>query len=281
MLPRSLSAALNISASKPRLLPFLFVSFCAIVLCPRLRSVFAAEVITKYRRQPSNAACPVHFEAHAADERGFGAGQIEHGVGDVECGGKASQRDGGQELGAAGLGGQAGVGVEHGVDAVHADVVGAEFGCHRFAGGDDGALGAVVPGQSGAGAQSGGGGDVDEAAAAGFAHRRHGVDGAQVDAFDVDGVDLVELVFADFEQGPVAVCPAGVVDHHVEPPVAAQGFVDQGLDLGGAGHVGLEEAGCAACGGDVGHHALAAGGIDVVDDDFAAFSGQAFGDAFA
>src|SRR6218665_3541815 len=63
----------------------------------------AAEVITKYRRQPSNAACPVHFEAHAADERGFGAGQIEHGVGDVECGGKASQRDGGQELGAAGL----------------------------------------------------------------------------------------------------------------------------------------------------------------------------------
>src|SRR6218665_3140527 len=91
MLPRSLSAALNISASKPRLLPFLFVSFCAIVLCPRLRSVFAAEVITKYRRQPSNAACPVHFEAHAAAERGFGAGQIEHGVGDVECGGKASK----------------------------------------------------------------------------------------------------------------------------------------------------------------------------------------------
>src|SRR6218665_4201773 len=45
MLPRSLSAALNISASKRRLLPFLFVSFCAIVLCPRLRSVFAAEVI--------------------------------------------------------------------------------------------------------------------------------------------------------------------------------------------------------------------------------------------
>src|SRR6218665_3001919 len=118
MLPRSLSAALNISASKPRLLPFLFVSFCAIVLCPRLRSVFAAEVITKYGRQPSNAACPVHFEAHAADERGFGAGQIEHGVGDGECGGKASQRDGGRELGGGGLvdgsagqiGGQAGVG---------------------------------------------------------------------------------------------------------------------------------------------------------------------------
>src|SRR6218665_860938 len=42
-------------------------------------------------------------------------------------------------------GGEAGVGVEHGVDAVHADVVGAEFGRHRFAGGDDGALGAVVP----------------------------------------------------------------------------------------------------------------------------------------
>src|SRR6218665_925002 len=133
----------------------------------------------------------------------------------------------------------------------------------------------------GGGAEAGGGGDVDEAAAAGFAHRRHGVDGAQVDAFHVDGVDLVELVFADFEQGAVGVCRAGVVDHHVEPPVAAQGFVDQGLDLGGAGHVGLEEAGCAACGGDVGHHALAAGGIDVVDYDFAAFSVQEFGDAFA
>src|SRR6218665_2265548 len=102
---------------------------------------------------------------------------------------------GGLVEGAGGeIGGQAGVGVEHGVDAVHADVVGAEFGRHRFAGGDDGALGAVVPGQSGAGAQAGGGGDVDETAAAGFAHRRHGVDGAQVDAFHVDGVDLVELV---------------------------------------------------------------------------------------
>src|SRR6218665_1858259 len=103
MLPRSLSAALNILASKSTLLPFFFVSFSAIVLCPRLRSVVAAEVITKYRRQPPSTASPVHFEAQAADERGFGAGQIEHGVGDVECGGKASQRDGGQELGAAGL----------------------------------------------------------------------------------------------------------------------------------------------------------------------------------
>src|SRR6218665_31502 len=56
------------------------------------------------------------------------------------------------------MGGEGGVGVEEGVDAVHADVVGAEFGRHRFAGGDDGALGAVVPGQSGAGAQAGGGG---------------------------------------------------------------------------------------------------------------------------
>src|SRR6218665_420456 len=76
----------------------------------------------------------------------------------------------------------------------------------------------AIPLLVGAGAQAGGGGDVDETAAAGFAHRRHGVDGAQVDAFHVDGVDLVELVFADFEQGAVAVCPAGVVDHHVEPP---------------------------------------------------------------
>src|SRR6218665_106319 len=98
MLPRSLSAALNISASKPRLLPFLFVSFVVFVFCVCLGFFLAAEVITKSRQQPSTAACPVHFEAHAADERGFGAGQIEHGVGDVECGGKASQRDGGQEL---------------------------------------------------------------------------------------------------------------------------------------------------------------------------------------
>src|SRR6218665_1692058 len=51
---------------------------------------------------------------------------------------------------------------------------------HLLVGVDAGAGGAVVPGQSGAGAQAGGGGDVDETAAAGFAHRRHGVDGAQV-----------------------------------------------------------------------------------------------------
>src|SRR6218665_2284009 len=60
--------------------------------------------------------------------------------------------------------------------------------------GEAGGLGGVGGGEGGGGAEAGGGGDVDETAAAGFAHRRHGVDGAQVDAFHVDGVDLVELV---------------------------------------------------------------------------------------
>jgi len=48
------------------------------------------------------------------------------------------------------LGRQAGVWVEHRVDAVHTDVLGPELSRQRLAGDDHRALGAVVPGQAGA-----------------------------------------------------------------------------------------------------------------------------------
>ena len=107
------------------------------------------------------------------------------------------------------------------------------------------------------------------------------MDGREVNAFDVDGIDLVELFLAHFEHGAVAVRPARVVDHHIQPAMQAQGFIDQGLDVGGLRHVGLEKRRRTARSHDLGHHALATGLVDVVDDDLATLGGQALGNAFA
>src|SRR5690606_26485107 len=135
--------------------------------------------------------------------------------------------------------------------------------------------------QARARAHAGGGGDVDEAAPALAAELGHRVDGGQVDAFDVDRVAAVELVLGHVQRGPVAVRPARVVDHGVEPAVVLHGGDHQGLHVGRVRHVGGHEAGPAAGRGDLGRHALAAGGVDVVDDDGRAFLGQPLGDTLA
>src|SRR5450830_1055255 len=84
-----------------------------------------------------NAARAVNFNTHARDKGGFVAGQVQRGIGHVKRGGKAAQRNRGQEFVSARivqrtagkLGGQAGVGVEHRIDAVHANVVRAQLCC--------------------------------------------------------------------------------------------------------------------------------------------------------
>src|SRR6185312_9396476 len=222
-----------------------------------------------------NAARAIDLNAHAADEGGLVAGQVQGGVGHVQRGGKAPQRNGGTELGLAlfgerparELGRQPGVGIEHRVDAVHADVVGAELGGQRLAGRDDRSLGAVVPGQARARAHTGGRGDVDEAATLVGAKHRHGVYGGEIDALDVDGVALVELVLADLQRRAVAVRPARVVDHHVEPAVALHGCIDERLYVGGLRDVGGEERGSAAGLHDLVDDLFTRRRVDVIDDD--------------
>lgn len=84
---------------------------------------------------PLNAARAVNFNTHARDKGGFVAGQVQRGIGHVKRGGKAAQRNRGQEFvsarivqwAAGKLGGQAGVGVEHRIDAVHPNVVRAQL----------------------------------------------------------------------------------------------------------------------------------------------------------
>jgi hypothetical protein len=170
--------------------------------------------------------------------------------------------------------GQAGIGVEHRVDAVHPDVVRPEFGRQRLAQRDDRALGAVVPGQAGPRAQAGGRGDVDEAATALRAEHRRGVHGREVQAFHVDREAAVELVFAHFERRAVAVCPAGVVDHHVEPAECLQRLGHQRLHVGGTGHVCGAEDGVTTGAADRGGDPFAGRGLDVVDHHTGTFLGQ-------
>ena len=83
------------------------------------------------------------------------------------------------------------------------------------------------------------------------------MDGREVNAFDIDGIDLVELLFADLQQGAVAVRPASVVHHHIKPAKVAQGRLHHGLDLVRLRHVRLEEMGDAPCRNDAVCHALA------------------------
>src|SRR5690606_39702895 len=102
---------------------------------------------------------------------------------------------------------------------------------HRFRGDDHRSLAAVVPGQSGARPYPGCAGDVDETAAASDFHGWHGVDGAPVNAFHIDGVDLVEFGLAYLQHGAVTVRPARIVDHGVELAVDLHRVGDQGFHL--------------------------------------------------
>ena len=83
--------------------------------------------------------------------------------------------------------------------------------------------------------------DVDEAAAALRAKHRHGVQGREVNAFDIDGVAAVKVGFADLERGLVAVRPAGIVDHHIQPAVLPHGVCHQCFHLLALCHIGRKK----------------------------------------
>ena len=74
--------------------------------------------------------------------------------------------------------------------------------------------------------------DIDDRAAAALLHLGDGGERRQVNRLHVDGVDAIELHFADIEQRLIAVRDARVVDHDVE---AAEGFgrrAYHGVDIG-------------------------------------------------
>jgi hypothetical protein len=79
----------------------------------------------------SDTTRAVYFNAHTTDEGAFIAGQIQSGIGYIQCGRKTTEWNGGHELGAPGivhwaaskLCRQTGVGVEHRVDAIDTNVV--------------------------------------------------------------------------------------------------------------------------------------------------------------
>ena len=104
--------------------------------------------------------------------------------------------------------------------------------------------------------------------------------GAQINALDVDRVATVELVFTDGERALVAVGPAGVVDHHIQTSVVCHRLIDQALHVGAAGDVGLYVADPTARSADLVGDPLATFGVDVVDDDGGAFFGQSLCNAF-
>jgi hypothetical protein len=113
-----------------------------------------------------------------------------------------------------------------------------------------------------AGAHARSGGDVDEAAAAKLAKHRGRVDGREVNALHVDRIAAVEFVFAHVESRAVAVCPAGVVDHHIEAAKLLHGHLHQGLNLIGLRDVGRHKDGLATCGHDLGCDFLPQCGLD-------------------
>jgi hypothetical protein len=91
-------------------------------------------------------------------------------------------------------------------------------------------------------------------------------------AFHVHGVDTIELRVAHLEEWLAAMRPAGVVDDDRE--IRAR-FLDQAFPARGLRDVGLHEPAA-----DLARDLLS-GGVDVVDDHFRAFLGEAPGDARA
>jgi hypothetical protein len=73
--------------------------------------------------------------------------------------------------------------------------------------------------------------------------RQHGRDlvlQAEEDAFKIDRCDLVECLFAHLYQGLIASSHAGVVDREIQPAVRLNDSLDEELDRGGVGHIGLD-----------------------------------------
>ncbi len=215
----------------------------------------------KHRHNALDAAAAVDLEGDAGDERRCRIGEEHRRVGDVVRARQPAQRNAGEELGAVlrRVGGahellqHAGL-AHHRIDGVDADVLRRQFHRHRLRQRDHRALRAVVPGKTGARADAGGRGNVDDDAAAALFHLRHRRDGRQVDRLDVHRVDAVELGFAHLEQRLVTMRDACIVDDDVD---AAERFgrrAHHGVDVELLGHVALHGMHLVAeAGGDLAH----------------------------
>ena len=115
-----------------------------------------------------------------------------------------------------------------------------------------------------------------------LAEMRHRVPRGQEEALHVDAVDPVELLLGHVEHRLVAVRRAGVVDDDVE--VAERRRARSGRARATSAslrHVAGAEPRAAAGRDDLLRDALAARGVDVVDDDLRALVREALGDALA
>src|SRR6185369_385287 len=146
---------------------------------------------------------------------------------------------------------------------------------------DHRALGAVVDGEPGAWAQACCGGDIDEAAATLLAERRQGVHRREVDAFDVNGVDLVEIRLAYLDVGLAPVRPAGVVDHDIETAEGRLRRADEACPVLASRDVRMHERSLAASRGDFTCDPLAGRVANVRDHDAGAFFREALRDSNA
>lgn len=197
---------------------------------------------------------------------------------------------------------------EEGTDAVDADLVGRVFGCETFCclrGGvrvvskaglclheprvfgmrleithvGYGSLAGVVPDQAGSRSHNPNAGDVDDGASLLLLQElgHHGRC-AEKDTLDVDVHDHVELFLRDLQRRFVLVRGPCIVHQYIQTAIPGDGAGHELVPVGSGGHVGLDER-------DVGWirgcDALAALGVDVGDDDFGAFGGEAVCYAFA
>ena len=155
-----------------------------------------------------------------------------------------------------------------------------EGACERAGEGEQAAFGGAVGYEIGQALDAADGAHVDDAAAAGFAHRGDGVFAAVEGAAQVDVEDLFPEVGGGLLAGGAGE-PAGVVDQAVELFVGADGFVDQGSALGFIAEVDRVEAGAAAFSADCGGGLLASFALDVGHDYGCAFCGTLAGAAEA
>ena len=164
-----------------------------------------------------------------------------------------------------------------GVDGVAADVVLGVVDGDGLGEDADGALGGLVGGMAGVGADDAElGGDVDDGAAAGVLHGGDGGDGAEVDAGGVDVHDGVPGLLGEVAE-PGGTADAGVVDEDIQFAEVGDGEVDGGLPVVLPGDVQPDEASVAAGGVDVCFNLTSFIFEDVADDDGCALGGEESG----
>ena len=105
--------------------------------------------------------------------------------------------------------------------------------------------------------------------------------GRQVNAFHVDRVAFVKISLSHVERALVAVRPACVVDHHVQPAVVLQGSGYQRFHICRLGNVGCKKRRGTTSLHNGGHHLIAQRSINVVNNYFGALRSQPLGNALA